>query len=214
MKKIETPELVIEYVRLPDKVNLVNNSTKMTSYLSLVKAFAVRSSFWPPEAFTLDIRVEERIYEWCEYELKNNSDFMSLVSSDKALDMNAIYKQIQSSSDVLLANCIVHYWLMLAYRNYKEQKPMCIENADWIWNKMNFTKRMPWHKDESVTLMVNSNTMSTIKLSDIPKLTQDELKTWRQKLAIYTMESMDVESCKAANSILEEIGKYTIATEK
>lgn len=118
----------------------------MTTYMPLISAFSQRTVFWPPEAFTLDCRIEERIWEWCERELKKNEEFMALVNSDKPLEMEALWDTISATAYGSLTSCIFHYWLILNWNKYKEGGTICTENADWICERIKIKGPMPWPK--------------------------------------------------------------------
>ena len=120
--------------------------SKMATYMPLISAFNTRTAFWPPEAFTLDCRIEERIWEWCEHTLKRNEEFMALVNSDKPLDMEALWDQIVEVGYSNLADCIFHYWLIQNWMKYKEGGTICTENADWICARVKVKGPVPWQK--------------------------------------------------------------------
>jgi hypothetical protein len=118
----------------------------MATYMPLISKFAERTAFWPPEAFTLDCRIEERIWEWCERVLKNNEEFMALVRGTEPLHMETTWTQIQGMAYGGLTECIFHYWLIDNYNQYKAGNAICQENADWICRKLNIKGPMPWTK--------------------------------------------------------------------
>jgi hypothetical protein len=116
------------------------------TYMPIISKFAQRTSFWPPEAFTLDCRIEERIWEWCEGVLKGNAEFMALVKSPVPLDMDALWSEIMGTAYGGLTECIFHYWLIENYTLYKAGGSICEQNADWIIRKLNLKGPMPWAK--------------------------------------------------------------------
>ena len=116
------------------------------TYMPLISKFAQRTSFWPPEAFTLDCRIEERIWEWCEGVLKKNAEFMNLVKSPVPLDMDALWNEVMGTAYGGLTDCIFHYWLIENFTLYKAGGSICQENADWIVRKLNLQGPMPWAK--------------------------------------------------------------------
>jgi len=198
-----------------------------TTYMPLISSFAHRTSFWPPEAFTLDCRIEERIWEWCEHVLKKNEEFMGLVKSPVPLDMDALWATIQATAYSSLTECIFHYWLIENFTLYKAGGSICQENANWICRKLNLKGPMPWatkaaepapapaplvaagagqpaEKDCSVCV-TSGNTMTIIKLSDVPKMSHAELRVWYHKLQIYCAESWSPEDCENAEAILVNI---------
>lgn len=119
----------------------------MTTFAPIITAFNQRTAFWPPEAFTLDCRIEERIWEWCEDKLKDNKEFMSLVNSDTPLDMIGLWQQVEGLCYGDLVNCIFHYWLIQNWQSHKEGKPFCRQNADWICARIQIKGPMPWHAE-------------------------------------------------------------------
>ncbi len=124
----------------------LKDSKMAATYMPIISAFQTRTSFWPPEAFTLDCRIEERIWEWCEGVLKKNTDFMGLVHSNVPLDMPAIWEEIDGIAYGGLTKCIFHYWLHENYTLYKAGFPICQQNADWICEKLKIKGPMPWVK--------------------------------------------------------------------
>lgn len=120
--------------------------SKMATYAPIITAFTNRTSFWPPEAFTLDCRIEERIWEWCEGVLKKNVEFMAMVESTEPLDMEAIWNEIHGIAYGGLTDCIFHYWLIENYTLYNAGGSICEQNADWIVRKLNLKGPMPWAK--------------------------------------------------------------------
>lgn len=118
----------------------------MATYMPLISAFTQRTAFWPPEAFTLDCRIEERIWEWCERELKDNKEFMALVNSDKPLNMEDLWDTISATAYGNLTACIFHYWLIQNWTKYKAGGSICTENADWICERIKIKGPMPWPK--------------------------------------------------------------------
>lgn len=123
----------------------------MASYLPLISAFFTRTCFWPPEAFTLDYRVEERIWQWCESTLKKNPEFMALVNSSVPLDMEALWESISAAARGELTRCIFHYWLIQNITAYDERRSICIENADWIYARLKIKSTMPWKQPFSLS---------------------------------------------------------------
>ncbi len=189
-------------------------SSVESSYMPTIAAFTQRSSFWPPEAFTLDCRIEERIWEWCEDSLKNNAEFMALVNSDKPLPMDALWSTIHNTAYDGLTNCIFHYWLILNYNSYKAGGRICQENADWICRKLTIRGPMPWAAAakpqaavaENCSICVTSgNTMSIFKLSTVPNLTTEDLREWRTSINLFIAESYSPEDCAAAERILAAV---------
>jgi hypothetical protein len=208
----------------------------MATYIPLISAFTQRTIFWPPEAFTLDCRIEERIWEWCEQVLKKNEEFMALVNSDKPLEMEALWKQISETAYGDLTSCIFHYWLILNYTYYNAGGTICTENADWICARLNLKGPMPWVKSEpapaadvvgplsarldgkfaepvgppppekNVSICLTSgSTMTILKLSDVPRMDNAELRKYYRDLQIYIAESWSPEDCDNAGIILEAI---------
>ncbi len=246
------------------------------TYMPIISAFQTRTSFWPPEAFTLDCRIEERIWEWCEGVLKKNTDFMNLVKSPVPLDMPAIWEEIDGIAYGGLTKCIFHYWLHVNYTLYKAGGSICQENADWICEKLKITGPMPWVKkapepvpaapvpapepepsrapspkpvrkpedddpeairalyvaaaekaaqgalpppaaagagepaeDEDCSVCVTSgDTMYIISLSDVDRMSYEELRKWFHKLLIFCGESWCPEECDKANRILMRIDQH------
>lgn len=226
---------------------LVTNTATMATYMPLISAFTQRTSFWPPEAFTLDCRVEERIWEWCERILKENEEFMGLVNSDKPLDMQALWDTISATAYGDLTSCIFHYWLILNWNQYKGGGTICTENADWICARLKIKGPKPWpdaapaaavgagepapapapdvvgplsarldgkfaepvgppppQKNVSVCL-TSGSTMTILKLSDVPRMDNAELRKYYRDLQMYIAESWSPEDCDNAGIILEAI---------
>jgi hypothetical protein len=202
------------------------------TYMPIIAAFTNRTSFWPPEAFTLDCRIEERIWEWCEGVLKKNAEFMALVNSDKPLDMDALWKDIMGTAYGGLTECIFHYWLIENFTRYNAGGSICEQNADWICRKLNIKGPMPWAKkaaepapepapapapapapvvaagageEDCSVCLVSGDTMYIIKLSDVPKMTHAELRKWHGKLIIYCAECWSPDDCANAERILAAI---------
>jgi len=126
------------------RVSLKDN--QMANYAPIISAFTNRTSLWPPEAFTPDCRIEERIWEWCEGVLKKNTEFMALVHSNQPLDMEAIWNEIHGIAYGGLTKCIFHYWLIENFTHYNAGGSICEQNADWIYEKLKIKGPMPWAK--------------------------------------------------------------------
>jgi hypothetical protein len=193
----------------------------MATYMPLISAFVRRTCFWPPEAFTLDCRIEERIYEWCERDLKTNEEFMALVTSETPLDMETLWSQIFETAYEGLTTCIFHYWLILNWTRHMEGGTICKENADWIAERIKIKGRLPWSvgsareepvvaagasqiHDPSICYTVG-NLINVIKLSDVAMMDEAELKQTRLHIRMFCAESYSPEDCMDAETILEAV---------
>ena len=106
------------------------------SFYSLIEEFHKKSIFWPPEAFTLNRIVDERVIEWCENVLFKNEDLVEIVGMKSEPKLDSLEIQIRKKSCTLLTKCIFEYWLFLINRqctvDRKNVSPFASMVSVWI----------------------------------------------------------------------------------
>lgn len=178
------------------------------SYLSLVESFSQRTIFWPPESFVLG--GDDRVTEWCETVLYQNEDFKCLVKSAETLNINKIFEDIRNHSDLLLAKCILKFWLVKMYHMFAEQEPICVENADVLCEITDMMHvPMPWHPKKGIFLvtMNSADVITRLTLDSILDLNRDECMHYKAATMQYLHDNIDNTLVFTANQILSALTK-------
>lgn len=168
---------------------------------ALIEAFHRRSLFWPPESFTLNAQVDERVSEWLSNVLFKNEEMLKLVNESQNVNMDSLAAQITSRSSLALTKCIFEYWLFLLHKRATLQQFVCKDTAVWICKYLqledSFIKTMAWYENGThATQGTQSKTSTegisfTILPSDLHHMKREELLYWKYKLIVFASETTD-----------------------